>query len=165
MKSCFDVRRLRDHLLMAVFSVSSLLTSVTAHAGISVTGAWVREVPPASPVAAAYLTLRNDGNKPVRLLRVESPLADKVHWHDMRHDGGVMRMKVRTRVVLPAGERVELSPGGSHLMLLGLKRPLVVGTKVPLLLRFDNRESLRVEAEVRRIEVEAASRAGHAHHH
>lgn len=167
MNNCFDARRqpvLRWSLvLLCCLSPAAVWAAVTAGP------AWIREVPPSSPVAAVFLTLTNSGEKPVRLLAIESPLAEKVHWHDMVREGGVMRMKVQRKVMLPARSRVELAPGGGHLMLLGLRQPLGVGMKVPLTLRFDNRQSLSVVAVVRAVDADAGTRVdsggAHDHHH
>lgn len=167
MNNCFDARR--PYALRWLLVMLSWLAPATVAAAVTAGPAWVREVPPVSPVAAAFLTLTNTGAEPVRLLAVESPLADKVHWHDMVREGGVMRMKVQRKVILPARSRVELTPGGGHLMLLGLRQPLVVGMKVPLTLRFDNRQVLSVVAVVRAVDADAGTRVdsggAHAHHH
>ncbi len=163
MKTCSDARR--SATMLRLLPALSLLFVPAAWAAVTVGDAWVREVPPSSPVAAAFLTLENSGAKPVRLVEIESPLADKVHWHDMTLEGGVMRMKVRPKVILPARSQVKLAPGGSHLMLLGVKQPLAVGTSVPLTLRFDNRQVVSVVAVVKRTEVTAPAAAGHQDHH
>lgn len=167
MNNCFDARR--PPAMRCALVLLCWLAPATVWAAVTAGPAWIREVPPASPVAAAFLTLTNSGEKPVRLVAVESPLADKVHWHDMVREGGVMRMKVQRKVMLPAGGRVELAPGAGHLMLLGLRQPLAVGMKVPLTLRFDNRQSLSVVAVVRAVDADAGTRVdsggAHAHHH
>lgn len=162
MKICSDARRSPTALRLLPLA---LLFAPATWAAVTASQAWVREVPPSSPVAAAFLTLDNNGAEPVRLVDIESPLADKVHWHDMTMDGGIMRMQVQRKVILPARSHVELTPGGSHLMLLGVKQPLAVGTKVPLTLRFDNKQVISVVAVVRRTEVDAPAAAGHMHHH
>jgi periplasmic copper chaperone A len=62
-------------------------------------------------------------------------------------------MKAVDFVALPAGKRVELQPGGYHVMLLGLVRPLGAGDSVALTLTLEDksgkRSTLDVDAEVR----------------
>lgn len=157
MKNCFDVRR-----APAILALLAGLFPVAALAAVSASDAWVREVPPSSPVAAAFVTLVNTGPGPVRVTAIESPLADKVHWHDMSSSDGMMRMQVRSRIILPAGGRVSLQPGGSHLMLLGVKQPLPVGARVPLTFRLEGQAPVTVTAVVRRSE---GDEGAHAHHH
>lgn len=155
MKNCFDLRR-------PLLAVLAGLLSWPALAAVVASEAWVREVPPSSPVAAAFVTLANTGSEPVRVTAIESPLADKVHWHDMVAGEGMLRMQVRARIVLAPASQVTLAPGASHLMLLGLKKPLAVGDRVPLTLRFDGQPPLTLTAVVRRSESAAGQ---HTHHH
>jgi len=56
----------------------------------------------------------------------------------MSMEGGVMRMRPLTAIDIPAGQTVTLSPGGTHIMLLGLTQPLREGQSFPLTLSFDH---------------------------
>jgi copper(I)-binding protein len=71
-----------------------------------------------------------------------------VQIHTMTMDGNVMRMHEVAGVDLPAGKRVALAPGGYHLMLVGLRKPLAEGTRVPLTLTFAHAGSIDVEVAV-----------------
>jgi periplasmic copper chaperone A len=94
---------------------------------------------------------------------VESPVAGRVEMHTMTMEGDVMRMRHVPRVELPAGKPVKLAPGGLHLMLFGVKEPLVPGARVPLALTVESadggRSTVRIDAEVRT----AAPAAQHKH--
>lgn len=181
MNICLDARRLRLALPslallcgLTVAPAAGAAETATVATTVTAGPAWIREVPPSSPVAAAFLTLTNSGGQPLRLIAIESPLADKVHWHDMIREGGVLRMKVQRKVILPAHGRIELAPGGGHLMLLGLRQPLAPGMKVPLTLRFSNRQTVSVTAVVRSADADTGAAGGasagtagggHGHHH
>ena len=106
---------------------------------------------PGQEVAAAYLTLESPTAS--ELVRVESALAAKVELHTMRVEDGVMRMRQLDSIELPAGSAVKLEPGGDHLMLMEMAKPLVKGEKVPLVLTLKRRdgsdESVQTVAEVR----------------
>jgi copper(I)-binding protein len=52
-------------------------------------------------------------------------------------------------VEVPANGEAELKPGGMHIMLIGLKRDLKAGEKIPLVLVFENAGEIDVQAEVR----------------
>ena len=71
----------------------------------------------------------------------------------MRVKNGVMEMRQLESLELPAKQTVKLEPGGLHIMLLDLKRPLKPGDKVPLRLtlqRADRSKTVvEVQAEVR----------------
>jgi len=146
MTKCFNRAIWGSGLLVLALSMNALADgsrSVTANA------AWIREVPPQSTVAAAFVELRNAGDQAQRVVAMASPLAASVEWHDMRHVNGRMEMSQRLQPELPAGSRTTLAPMGSHLMLLGLKQPLRVGMKVPLSLTLASGQTVRVLAEVR----------------
>lgn len=102
-------------------------------------------------VGAVYFkALHNEGREADQLLGASTPVAAAVEIHRMELDGDRMRMRRVESLALPAGTRLSLRPGepGHHLMLLGLKRPLQVGDKLPLTLRFARAGTLTVEVWV-----------------
>lgn len=118
---------------------------------ISVKDVWVRLPPPGAEVAVAYLTLEPKQN--MVLVSANSPAAKVVELHNMTMNGGVMQMRHLDKLALEAGKPVKLEPGGLHLMLINLKKPLKVGDKVQLDLNFshgkNSKGTLRVLAVVR----------------
>jgi copper(I)-binding protein len=115
--------------------------------GVAVEQPWTRAAPQGG-VGGAFMTLRNTGTTEDRLLAVTSPLAGTVELHETRRDGDVMRMRPVDTIPLPAGAAVALAPGGLHVMLIGLQKPLAAGERVPLTLRFERAGAVTVEAEV-----------------
>ena len=99
--------------------------------------AWARATPPGSSVAAAYLVVDNRSSRSDRLLAVSSPRAARAEVHATVHDGDVARMRRVDPLHVGAGERVEMEPGGIHVMLIGLTAPLSAGEVIPLLMRFE----------------------------
>jgi copper(I)-binding protein len=82
------------------------------------------------------------------LVGASSPVAGRVEVHEMRMEGGTMKMREVGKLELPAGKPVKLAPGGYHLMLLDLKKPLPPGTVVPLTLSIAGRDGARSSVEV-----------------
>jgi copper(I)-binding protein len=109
---------------------------------------WARATPGGAKVGAVYLTLVNDGKATDRLLKAATPLAAGVSIHTMIKDGDVMRMREVDGVEIPAGKTVELKPGGLHIMLMGLTRPLKEGDMFPLTLTLANAGEVAVEVMV-----------------
>ena len=104
---------------------------------IRVTDPWLRETPPASQVGAGYAVIANSGRLADRLLDGATPVADRIEIHRMTMENGVMRMRpVEGGLAIPSNGGVTPKPGGLHLMLMELKRPLRRGETVPLTLRF-----------------------------
>jgi copper(I)-binding protein len=120
---------------------------------------WVRPTPPGAPTAAGYLTIANHGASADRLLGGTSPQIGRIEVHEMSMTGQVMRMRpMADGLEIAAGQSVNLSPGGDrHLMLVGPKRPLKVGDKVPVALRFQKAGAVNVT-----FVVEADGRPGDA---
>jgi copper(I)-binding protein len=79
---------------------------------------------------------------------VASPAAAIVEIHEMKMDGGMMTMRAVDRIVLPAGKAVELKPGGYHVMLMDLAKPLKEGDSVPLKLTFEDKAGKKVTQDV-----------------
>jgi periplasmic copper chaperone A len=107
---------------------------------------WARPTPPKVETGAGYLELVNHGKQDDRLLSVRCSCARAVEIHEMRSDAsGTMRMRRVKELLLPAGARVALAPGGLHLMLFGLKQPLKAGERVKAELVFAKAGTLAIE--------------------
>ena len=107
---------------------------------------------------AGYMTLRNTGTRPDKLIAASTPLARTVELHTHIREGEVMRMRPVADIPVPAGQTVRLRPGGLHVMLIGLTEPLRQGAEVPLTLRFEQAGEVRIT-----LEVQAAGSPGHTH--
>ena len=131
---------------------------------VQVANAWVRAPAPGQKTISAYVELTSERN--AALVAAGSPAAARVEMHSMSMEGGVMRMRAVPRIDLPAGRAIKLAPGGLHLMLIDVKRPLKAGDKVALVLSVQEAgaaagmslTTLELEAEVR-----AAAAQPHSH--
>ncbi|MDP3084166.1 MAG: copper chaperone PCu(A)C [Rubrivivax sp.] len=83
-----------------------------------------------------------------RLLSAQTEVARSVELHSMAMDGNIMRMRQVDAIDVPAGQTVELKPGGLHLMFMGLKAPLKAGSSFALTLRFEKAGEQRVDVKV-----------------
>lgn len=109
---------------------------------LHLSGAWVRTPPPGAAVAAGFVALRNPGDEALTIRAVQADLAARAEIHDMDMQDGVMRMRhLADGLTLAPGESLALAPGGKHLMLFDLQRPLQDGDTLHLkLLLADGRE-------------------------
>jgi periplasmic copper chaperone A len=140
------------HRHLFVLALAGLLTTATARefqlGSLKLEQPWVRPTVPGQSTGGAYLSVSNTGPAADRLLGGSSAAAARVEVHEMRMDGNVMRMRELTALDLPAGKRIQLAPGGLHLMLIDLKAPLKIGDKVPLKLRFEKAGEVDVMLDV-----------------
>jgi copper(I)-binding protein len=146
-----------------MFVALALGLAAAAQAQVSVSNAWVRGTVPGQKATGAFMQLKSA--RGATLVAAESPAAGAVEIHAMRMEGNVMRMRAIGSLELPAGQTVELKPGGYHAMLLDLKAPLKKGDVVPLRLKVRGKDGevaeIDVAAEVREL---TANGAGHAKH-
>lgn len=129
---------------------AALALALPAQAADARSGALEALQPWSRPAAAGttgvgFMTLVNRGATADALVGAESPVARKVEMHATSMAGGVMRMTPEARVPLPAGGQVVFAPGGRHLMLRELTRPLKAGDRVPATLAFASGARLKVE--------------------
>jgi hypothetical protein len=128
-----------------------------AQSGIEVEGAWARATVPGQTVGGVYLQIRS--SVPAQIVRVTTSDAKSAEIHSMSQEGGVMKMRQLDRLELPAGQTVTLEPGGNHIMLLDLRKPLKPGERVRLTLviqRPGKKISVPVVAEVKPIAPDGA---------
>jgi copper(I)-binding protein len=117
---------------------------------VTVTDAWARATAVVDRPGGAYLVIHNDSGRADALTGASSPAAASVEVHETTmQSGGMMGMHAIPRLDVPAGATVRLEPGGYHLMLMGLAKPLAVGDTVELTLRFQEAGDITVKAAVR----------------
>lgn len=121
------------NLVLASFLVA--LSSI-AFADVTINEPWARATVPGQPVGAVYMKISSPDA--VRLVDIETDVAKDVQVHSMKMENGVMKMRDLGELEVPAGQAVELTPGGIHLMLMGLKKPLVAGETVTVKMTFQD---------------------------
>ena len=124
-----------------------VVASGFAQASVTATDAWVRGTVPAQKTTGAFVTLQSSEES--KLVSVTSPAAQSAEIHASEQKQGVMHMHAVDAIALPAGQRVELKPGGLHIMLVGLTRALGAGDTVPLMFTFQDGKGKRTRIEVR----------------
>jgi copper(I)-binding protein len=95
-----------------------------------------------------YVTFVNDGTEPDQLTGASSPLAAGAGLHSTTQDGEIARMRSVDSIALPAGKTTELKPGGLHIMLTGLKKPLKPGDNFPMTLTLANEGKVTIQVMV-----------------
>jgi copper(I)-binding protein len=142
----------RIHRIAAWLGIVALLLSGAALAqtgDIKITDAWARATPGGAQTGAAYVTVESSAGD--RLTGVSTPAAQKAEIHEMTMDGDVMKMRPVAGIDLPAGKPVTLKPGGYHIMLTGLAKPLKEGETFPLTLDFAKSGAKQVDVSVAKV--------------
>jgi hypothetical protein len=138
-----------------------LLLPGLALAEVKVSGAWIRATVAAQKVTGAFMALASD--KAVSLVSAASPAAGMVEIHEMRMQGNIMQMRPVERVEVLPGKVTELKPGGYHIMLMNLAKPLGKGGSVPLMLTFEGADGKKLTVEVQAEVLAPGEDGGHRH--
>jgi periplasmic copper chaperone A len=109
-----------------------LTTAMTAEPALAVAKSWARATAPSAVNGAIFLTLVNTSETEARVTAAASPVAGHVELHGHRAIPGGVEMYRMEAITVPAKGRIDLVPGGMHIMLLGLKSPLKEGTTLTL---------------------------------
>ncbi|MDH4260051.1 MAG: copper chaperone PCu(A)C [Gammaproteobacteria bacterium] len=127
-----------------------LLAAGSALAGqITVNSAWARTTAPGVSMGVVYFHLENGSTKSDRLLKLNTSVAASAGVHRTEIVDDIARMREVAVLHIAPGEKVEFAPGGYHVMLMGLSKPLVAGQKFKLELVFEVAGLRRVEVLVR----------------
>lgn len=126
-----------------------------------ITQAWSRATPGGAKTGGGYLTIENKGSAPDKLVGASADGAGKIEVHEMNMDGGVMKMRpVEGGLAIDPGKTVKLAPGGYHLMMMDLKKPLKQGDKVPVTLEFEKAGKVAVTLDVQGVGASAPAAGG-----
>lgn len=130
--------RLTLALLFTIGYAFSMMENAASNENLVVIkDAWVRPTNPGQEVGAAYMTFLS--TQDLMLIGVESDVTKSVEIHNMSMENGVMKMRMMDTLPLVANKPYKLAPGGFHLMLFDLKKPLIVGEEVNFALNFKSK--------------------------
>lgn len=149
-------------LKAALMGAGLLMGSLVQAAELKVAHPWVALPPPGAHATAAFMELHNPGEQTVDLVAADADGFQAVELHRSVNENGMHRMVRQERITVPAGDAVELAPGGYHVMLIGIERELTEGDAVTLELTLGDGSRLSVDAAVKRRE---QLMGGHGHGH
>lgn len=152
---------------LATSATALSLLAAPAFAQTTVKDAWVRGTVAQQKATGAFFQITHPAGG--KLVSATSPAAGVVEIHEMAMDGSTMKMRALPNGLdLPAGQAVELKPGGFHVMLMDLKAPLKAGESVDLSLVVEGKdgkkETIAVKAPVKALGANAGGGHG-AHKH
>lgn len=137
-----------------------------------VSDAWARVTAPSQDKGAIYMTIESPAADKLVAASVPTSVAGRTELHEtvatgsesssmdggeMKEDemkdgemaGGAMEMRQVDGIAIPAGQPVQLKPGGYHIMLFDLAEPIVAGQKIQVALDFEKAGAKTVIVEAR----------------
>ena len=151
---------LRSLLLLAAIGAAPVWAQV------KIDNAWARATVQGQKATGAFMKIT--ATQATQLVAVATPVAGVAEVHEMKMEGGVMKMRAMPALDLPAGQAVELKPGGYHLMLMDLKAPLAKDSSVALTLTFRDAKGVETRQQVNvpvTTGMPQGGLSGHAHGH
>ena len=147
--------------LITTTTLATLATTVVAQ-NVTVSDAWVRATVSGQMATGAFMKIT--AKEPGKLIAGSSPVAGVVEVHEMKMEKDVMKMAALPNGLdLPAGQTVELRPGGYHIMLMDLKAPLAADSTVPVTLVFQDAKGKQTKQEFKLPVKALMGGGGHKH--
>jgi copper(I)-binding protein len=147
-----NLPRLIGGAILAVALLLILVGAATAHEfsskDITVSHPWARATPGGVTVGGAYFEVKAAPGPGDRLIGARSAVAGSMEVHSHSIENGVAKMRRVDGLPIKGGESVVLKPGGYHVMLLDLKKPLKEGDLLKFTLSFEKAGDIEVEATV-----------------
>ena len=119
-------------LIVFIYPISSKGESLAFH------GAYTFETFPGQKACAVYLSIFNNTNKDFLINSTSTQIAEKAEIHDIEIEDEIVKMKKKANLLIRAKEQFFFQPGGTHLMLMGLKKQLIDGTSFSIKFLLEN---------------------------
>jgi copper(I)-binding protein len=133
----------------------TLLLSISlclyASSEIEIQNPIIRLMPPGMNVTAMFLKITNHTEKDLKVVKVTGDFAGAFEFHNMEMIDGKMKMRSVESIVLKKNSSTELKPGGFHIMIFNLKKPLKEGELHKIKLTLDNKTEVELKAKVEKI--------------
>jgi hypothetical protein len=136
-------------VVFAALAIQSAQAADVTVGNLKISSPWARATPKGASVGGGYMTITNTGAAPDRLVGGSTDIAKSFEVHEMKMDGGVMKMRpVAGGLEIKPGETVTLDPSGYHIMFVGLKDQLKQGRHFKATLDFQKAGKVPVEFTV-----------------
>jgi len=134
-------------VLLSTLSWPATAETVTA-GNLVIVDPWARATIGLRRPGAVFVTIRNQGSAGDVLSAIETPLAERAEVHRSQISNGIASMMLAGPVEIPSLGEVRLAPGGLHVMLMKLSKPLIKGEKFSLTLVFKNTGRVEISVPV-----------------
>jgi periplasmic copper chaperone A len=134
-------------LVIAGFSTCAMASDYKI-GSLEIIAPWSRAGPKGASTAIGYMTIKNNGAAPDRLIGGSADFANAFQLHSMTMEGGVSKMRELKSVDIGPNQAIDFKPGGSHVMFVGLKHPLSQGEHVKGTLIFEHAGTVQIEYDV-----------------
>jgi copper(I)-binding protein len=135
-------------MAIACFITTSAMATDYEAGSLAISGPWSRATPKGAQSAIGYMTIKNNGITPDRLIGGSIDVAETFELHSMVMENGIAKMRELNGVEIKPGQTIEFKPGGSHVMFVNLKHPLSKGEHIKGTLIFEHAGKAQIEYSV-----------------
>jgi copper(I)-binding protein len=135
-------------MVIAYFITASAIAANYNAGSIAINDPWSRTTPMGAQTAIGYMTIKNNGTTPDRLVGGSVDVAASFQLHSMVMENGIAKMRDLSGIDIKPGQTIEFKPGGSHAMFVNLKHPLSKGDHVKGTLTFEHAGMVQIEYDV-----------------
>jgi len=137
--------------ILILTGIGAFVAAPALSSSITIEKAFARTSIGTARNSAAFMSITNHSDKEDRLLAVKTKIASKPSLHNHINDNGIMKMRRVEYVTIAGNDRFELKPGGFHIMLMGLKAPLIEGNQFNMTLIFKNAGEISVSVKIKKL--------------
>lgn len=141
-------RTLRELAVAVPLAVASLSAFAASSNAIMVSDCWIRSMPGDTP-SGGYFKLMNMSDKPVDLDGVATDAFGMAMLHQTQSSGSTSKMVMVDKATVPANGALAFAPGGYHVMFEKAKKPLTVGSTIPVTFKFSDGEKIDAQCAVK----------------
>ncbi len=135
--------------MVIAYSINTTAMATDYKAGsIAISGPWSRATPKGAQTGVGYMTIKNNGSTPDRLIGGSVDAADRFQLHAMTMENSIAKMRELSDIEIKPGQTIEFKPGGSHVMFVNLKHPLSKGERINGTLVFERAGKVQIEYSV-----------------
>jgi len=127
-----------------------LILPGSAIAELDIHDAWIKNLPPAVPVRAGYMTIRNAQVNAASIIAIRSDAFASVEIHRTITEDGMMRMESVPTLVIEADSSVQLTPGGLHLMMMNPIKPTKPGDVLEIVIELGDGSTQSLQMTVKK---------------
>ena len=135
-------------LAIALPLAAATLPAFAASSAMMVSDCWIRSMPGDTP-SGGYFKLMNMSDKPVDLVGVSTDAFGMSMLHETQSSGSTSKMVMVDKATVPANGTLAFAPGGYHVMFEKAKKPLTVGSSIPVTFKFGDGGSVEAQCAVK----------------
>jgi copper(I)-binding protein len=123
--------------LLIVSSKTLFAEDIQKNKHISFKAPWIRAMPPMAMTTAGYVEIHNSSYVADKLLKVWSSEVESIEIHQTKQDGNMLKMLPADNTSVPPKGKLVMQPGGYHLMMMGIKKPLIENEIIKVSFEFE----------------------------